>query len=117
MKKLLFLALTLSALLWLTAAGAGLAHPPSDIQVKYQAKTQLLNITVFHNVKDPKTHYIKEIEVILNGEKIIVQNFSQQSGAQTQLAVYQLYGVKPGDKVSVEAECSKFGVLSKDFKI
>jgi len=117
MKKFGILTAGLLTLFWLVMTVSVLAHPPSDIKINYNPKTQLLSITVDHQVENPKPHYIKEIEVFLNGKKIILQNFNQQAGQLVQVAIYQVYGLIPGDKIGVEAECSRFGSLRKDFKI
>ncbi|MFA5271650.1 MAG: hypothetical protein WC412_04840 [Candidatus Omnitrophota bacterium] len=89
-------------------------HPPQKIDITQSDKT--INIVVTHNVKDPATHYIKLIEVVLNGKKIIDQEFSLQT-ANFQKATYSIPDLKKGDILEVDADCNQFGDLKEKIKI
>ena len=86
-------------------------HPPSAIGVETLG-TQI-TVTVIHGVLDPKTHYIKKIEIALNGKKTIEQNFTMQTDDDMQQVMYVIPSLNAGNKLEITAECSKSGSLNK----
>ena len=92
------------------------AHPPSDIKITFDPKTKMLNAVIMHNVSDPGKHYIKEVDVSLNGKEIIQQSISRQDNFDSQTVNYFIPDVKVGDVLSVEGHCSISGKLEKQLK-
>ena len=92
------------------------AHPPSDIKITFDSKTKILNAIIIHNVSNPSKHYIKEVDVFLNGKKIIQQSISQQDNFDNQSVSYLIPDAKVGDVFSVEGDCSISGKLEKQLK-
>ncbi|MDD2703373.1 MAG: desulfoferrodoxin family protein [Candidatus Omnitrophica bacterium] len=84
------------------------SHPPDAVNVAVSANT--VAITVDHPVQNPLEHYIRLIEVRLNGEDKIRQTFTLQKGNQ-QYVMFIIPELKRGDLVEVEATCNKFGTL------
>jgi desulfoferrodoxin (superoxide reductase-like protein) len=93
------------------------AHPPQDISITYHPSTKILVAVIVHNVNDPKKHYIKKVDIGLNGKEIIQQEISIQDNNSTQTVTYMVPEAKAGDRVSVEAYCSISGKLEKEIKI
>jgi len=93
------------------------AHPPSDIIITYDAATKTLHAVIMHNVSNPTNHYIKKVDVGLNGQEIIEHRISRQDNNTTQTVSYLIPDVKTGDVLSVEAYCSISGKLEKEIKI
>jgi len=89
------------------------AHPPSDIKITFDPKTKILQAVIFHNTNDTLNHYIKKVDVALNGKEIIEQAISKQDNNQNQAASYLIPDAKSGDILSVEGYCSISGKLSK----
>ena len=85
------------------------AHPPSAIDVNFNSSTKELNVVMAHKVKDKTNHYIHEIEVFLNGKKIVKQDASVQTDNEKQAVKYILPDAKDGDKIEVMGDCNKFG--------
>jgi hypothetical protein len=83
-------------------------HPPKDIAISITGEN--IDVVVTHLVPNPAGHYIKTIKVSLNGTVLIQQTFFLQTGNR-QVARYTIPGLRKGDSVSVEADCSKFGSL------
>ena len=110
MKKVIFVLIFIFCI-----ASLAFAHPPTNIEIKVSASQ--LDITVTHPVSSPATHFIKYIEVKVNAEKMIAQNFKTQSDNNTQQARYLIPSLKKGDKLSIEAECNQYGELKKDFQV
>lgn len=93
------------------------AHPPSDIKIQFDTKTQMMNAVILHHVSNPKTHYIYKADIGLNGKEIKTLTFKSQVDNLHQLAVAKLPDVKKGDTLSVEGYCNLSGKLKKEIKI
>jgi len=98
-----------AALAVLTAVPA-LGHQPSEITIVISGED--IDVTVHHSVGDPAAHYIKSIRVSLNGVPAAQEDFVRQAG-NTQKARFSVPGLKKGDVVTVQADCSRFGSLSR----
>ena len=92
------------------------AHPPQDILLKFDSVTNTLSVLILHEVKNPKEHFIKKIEVKLNGSSIIVQKISRQDTENTQTVAYIISDANPGDVIALEAECNISGKMEKSLK-
>ena len=110
MKKLMTIFMVFAGLLITSAA---YAHPPSDIKISFDAKTKMLTAVILHNTSNPAGHYIKKVDVGLNGKEIIEQHISRQDNNLSQLVTYLIPDVKNKDVISVEGYCSISGKLSK----
>lgn len=93
------------------------AHPPSGITITYDQSTKTLKAVIAHAVSNPESHFIKTVEVFLNGKKIIQHTILKQEYNGSQTVVYMITDSKPGDILSLEAYCSISGKMSKDLKI
>lgn len=90
------------------------AHPPSDIRITFDPKTKMLQAIIIHNTNDPNSHYIKKVDVGLNGKEIIGHMISREDNYETQTVLYLIPDVKDGDVISVEGYCSISGKLKKE---
>lgn len=93
------------------------AHPPSDIKITFDPKTKILQATIIHNTSNPATHYIKKVDVGLNGKEIIEHDISRQDNNEVQTISYLIPDAKAGDVISVEGYCSISGKLKKEIAI
>jgi len=89
------------------------AHPPSDIKITFDSKTKMLSAVIIHDVANSLNHYIKQVDVGLNGKDIIVQNISRQDNNYSQTVSYFIPDAKVGDVLSVEGHCSISGKLQR----
>ena len=92
------------------------AHPPSDIKITFDPKTKILGAVILHDVSNPSAHYIKKVDVFLNGKEIIQQEISRQDNFNSQTVSYFIPDAKTGDVFSVEGYCSISGKLEKQLK-
>ncbi|MCX5712929.1 MAG: hypothetical protein NTY47_07735, partial [Candidatus Omnitrophica bacterium] len=113
MKRITFL---LVLAIFLSVASA-YAHPPSDIKITFDTKTKMLNAVIMHNVSNPLNHYIKKVNVALNGKEIIELSISRQDNNISQAVAYLIPDVKDGDVLSVEGHCSISGELKKEITV
>lgn len=85
------------------------AHPPSKIDLEFNNEEKILRIEVHHPVLLVRNHYINKIEVYLNDDLIIVQDFDHQLTKKTQKAGYFIFEAEKGDVIKVKANCNKHG--------
>ncbi|MFA5062610.1 MAG: hypothetical protein WC578_00865 [Candidatus Omnitrophota bacterium] len=113
MKKIVLL----SAILLFVFSSLAYAHPPSDIKITFDPATKMLAAVIMHNVADPLSHYIKKVDVGLNGKEIVELTFSRQGNNAIQAVTYLIPDVKNGDILSVEGYCSISGKLKKEIVV
>ena len=114
MRRILVL---LSFFIFLAVFSTAYAHPPSDIKITFDAKTKILQAVIMHNTSNPASHYIKKVDVGLNGKEIIEHTVSKQDNNESQTVAYLIPDVKDGDVISVEAYCSISGKLQKEISV
>jgi desulfoferrodoxin (superoxide reductase-like protein) len=107
----------LFAFIIFSAISSVYAHPPSDIKITFDPKTKMLEAVIMHNTSNPLNHYIKKVDVGLNGEEIIEHSISREDNNLTQDTRYLVPDVKNGDTLSVEAYCNISGKLKKEIKV
>jgi len=103
--------------LFLISASIAYAHPPSDIKITFDADTKILHAEIMHDVSNPLNHYIKKVDVGLNGKEIIEQRISRQDNNDSQTVSYLIPDAKDGDVLSVEGYCSISGTLQKEITV
>lgn len=113
MKKALSILLLVFPFIFITSA---FAHPPSDIIITFDPSTKMLKAVIMHNVSNPETHYIKNVDVGLNGKEVISHLISREDNNASQTVAYLIPDAKAGDALSVEAYCSISGKLEKEIK-
>ena len=102
--------IVLCAALAVVTAVPALCHPPAEIAVAVAGED--IEVTVYHSVGDPAAHYVKSIRVSINGVPAAQEDFVRQAG-NTQKARFHIPGLKKGDVVTVQADCSRSGSLSR----
>ncbi|MEO0092422.1 MAG: hypothetical protein ABIK61_06915 [candidate division WOR-3 bacterium] len=85
------------------------AHPADSIKMTFDSTGTILNIQVYHSVRNPNNHYINSIMVDINGKEIVKQNFFRQNDNLTQVALYKIIDVKEKDKINVTTQCNIAG--------
>ncbi|MFA6378772.1 MAG: hypothetical protein WCX16_03210, partial [Candidatus Omnitrophota bacterium] len=104
-------------LIFFTAVSTVYAHPPSDIEITFDPKTKVVTAVIVHNTSNPTSHYIKKVDVGLNGKEIIEDVISNQDNNKAQTVSYLVADVKDGDVVSMEGYCNISGKLKKEIII
>jgi len=93
------------------------AHPPKDITITYDPATKILKAVIVHDVSNPAKHFIKTVDVSLNGKEIIGHLISRQDNNDTQTVAYLIPDALAGDTLAVEGHCNISGKLEKSIKI
>jgi desulfoferrodoxin (superoxide reductase-like protein) len=103
--------------LFLFVAMTAYAHPPSDIQITFDPATKVLQAVLTHEVNDAAKHFLKKIDVGLNGQEIISHQISRQDNNQTQTVSYLIPDAQAGDTISVEGYCNLNGDWEKEITV
>ena len=85
------------------------SHPPVKIDLNFNNEDMVLKVDVYHTVLLPGNHYIDKIEVYLNDNLIITQEFDRQLTKEVQKAGYFIFEAKKNDVIKVKASCNKHG--------
>jgi len=93
------------------------AHPASEVTLTFDQETSILTVNFDHKVKDADKHFIYEILVYLNKDKIIEQNIEHQDNTETGSVIYKIIDAKSGDKIKVRTNCNKTGKKSAEIEI
>ena len=115
MKKLIFL------LVFVFTGVLAYAHPPVINSVVYDSATKILTISFTHDVTkspvaDTKKHFIKEVDVSYDNNKVIAQIFDDQETPQTEVVLYKAL-LDPGDMIKIDASCSLKGSVTTNITI
>ncbi len=92
------------------------AHPPSKVTLEYKKTQDVFTLIINHRVTS-KRHFIKEIVIKLNGEKIRTKHFAFQNNKRIVTFSFQLPDYKKEDILSVEITCNRTGTIEKDFSL
>ena len=87
------------------------AHPPSAVNLAYNASSGELAVTITHVVPDPADHFINRVEVRSVNAVLLSEQYSGQPAAGTFTYRYTL-AARDGDLLEVNASCNKFGSLT-----
>jgi len=80
------------------------ATAPSNITITYNPDMHRLFVTVTHPTENPETHYIRGVQVKINGEVISDPTYKNQTGRTSFIKTYDVMA-NPGDSVWVVATC------------
>ena len=92
------------------------AHAPSDIAIAYNPDMHKLSVTVTHPVDDPKTHFVRGVQVKINGEVISDPSYKSQPGRNSFTYTYDVM-LNPEDSVWVVATCVNGQSLENHYDI
>jgi hypothetical protein len=80
------------------------ATPPSDMTVSYNLDTQELRVTITHQVSNPETHYIREVQIEKNSVLYNTSLYTSQPDPNSFTYTYQV-NATTGDNIDVTATC------------
>jgi hypothetical protein len=92
------------------------AHAPSNITIGYNPDMHKLSVTITHPVDDPKTHYIRGVQVKINGEVISDPAYKSQPGRNSFTYTYDVMA-NPEDAVWVIATCVNGQSLEEHYSV
>ena len=94
-----------------------MAHPPKSITLKFDNKTQELDVKITHPVKDVKDHFIETILIKVNDSEVVKQVYKFQRDEKADVFRFKLEDLKSGDVIQLKANCSKWGKKNKSLTL
>lgn len=92
------------------------AHPPSSIDLAYNKNSQVFTLTINHLIAG-KGHFIKQITININGEKIQSKTYPFQNNKRIVNFSFPKPEYEKDNMLSVEVTCNRTGPVTKDFSI
>ena len=89
-----------------------LAHPPIDMVLDYDLDTSNLSVTITHVTPAPTVHYINKIDIELNDELIISEEYESQPTNDEFTYVF-FVEAEIGDEITVTAYCNIQGSITR----
>jgi desulfoferrodoxin (superoxide reductase-like protein) len=93
------------------------AHPPKKIELKFDVKTQQLDVKIYHSVSNKSEHYINNISIKVNTVEMRSTDYTKQDDGKIPTYHFTLKDVKAGDLIAVTAKCNKWGKKTKNLKV
>lgn len=93
------------------------AHPPKKITLKFDNKTQELDVRIDHSVKNKNEHFVDNIMVKINGTEVQSNDYTKQKDMKADVYRIVLENVKAGDEIELTASCNKWGKKSKKLTV
>ena len=88
--------------------GISAAHPPKEVALSYDPSSGNLQVTITHSSPFPSNHYIKRVEISINGK---VQNVLDYQSQPEKTPFAYTYKIKAaaGDTLEASAFCNLYG--------
>jgi hypothetical protein len=111
----------ITILVFICIGATAFAHPPKDVVMSYDTKTQMLSVTIIHLIKeskapDPMIHFVKFLSVTVNDKEKLITNYRYQETDDGETVLIKL-ALKKGDKVSAMAWCNFAGEKRTELEI
>ncbi|MCK5300552.1 MAG: hypothetical protein KAJ21_01525, partial [Thermoplasmatales archaeon] len=91
------------------------AHPPLKLNIKYIKENEVVFVNISHSVTTDN-HYIKSIEIQLNGENYDTFEYTSQP-SRTSFSYNYTIAANDGDNIKIKAICNQFGTLTRELTI
>jgi len=110
-------AIAIALLFTVVLCSAAFAHPPKDIKITFNLESKEVTAVIIHPVSNPEKHYIKKVNIAINGKEVFENTLTRQDNNNDQTVIYALADMKAGDMISVEGYCNLSGKLLKEIKV
>jgi uncharacterized membrane protein YozB (DUF420 family) len=102
-------------LLVLASAFGASAHPAERMTILYNDRLDVLTVSIDHDVKDRRTHYINKIEVWMGNSQVLERTYTEQP-RDNYNERFDLHA-EEGDLVKVKACCNQQGCIEREMTI
>jgi len=93
-----------------------IAHPPQDMVLDYDLETSELSVTITHETPAPTIHYIYKVDIDLNDELIISEEYDSQPTNDIFTYVY-VVEAEIGDEITVTSYCNIQGSITRSITV
>lgn len=92
------------------------AHPPQGMTLDYDFETKILDVTISHNTPGPTVHFINRVDVEINDELYLSEDYDSQPTTDTFTYSYTVEA-EIGDIIKVTAFCNIQGSITKSITV
>ena len=92
------------------------AHSPSNLNLNYDSEIQDLEVTITHQVSNPNSHYIYNIEIRKNGDTYETFDYMSQPNSLSFTYNYEV-NATIDDVIKVTALCIQGGTITKQITV
>lgn len=89
--------------------GLAAAHPPSGIDLEFDASQRMLTVRITHPTRDAAKHFIDRVILERNDAPAAEQVITFQADDEVVRLCYIIPDAEPGDTLAVTAHCNVFG--------
>jgi hypothetical protein len=93
-----------------------MAHPSQDMVLDYNLETSELSVTITHETPAPTVHYIYKVDIELNNQLIISEEYDSQPTNDVFTYIY-IIETEIGDEITVTAICNIQGSITRSITI
>jgi len=93
-------------------ATTAMAHPPQDMVLDYELDITTLSVTITHETPAPTVHYVNQVDIELNDELIISEEYTSQPTNDVFTYEY-LVSAEIGDELKVTSYCNIQGSITR----
>jgi len=115
-KKLLAIQMVLLFSMILLCTISVNAHSPSSMTLTYDKASELLTVDITHQVSDPSSHYVNDIEITINGVSEIEESYSSQPSSSFTYT-FENMSAEEGDVIACSANCNQGGSITEQFTV
>ncbi len=88
------------------------AHSPQDMKLGYITSTSTLDVTITHESPFPSAHYVYKVDIDINGEVFLSEQYTGQPSTTTFTYSY-IVQANQNDEIKATAFCNLFGSISE----
>jgi desulfoferrodoxin (superoxide reductase-like protein) len=93
-----------------------LAHPPQDMTLAYDLDISTLSVTIAHETPAPNAHYVYKVDIKVNDELIISEEYTSQP--TNNIFTYEyVFSAEIGDIITVTAYCNIQGSITRSITV
>lgn len=96
---------------------SAMASPPWKVDVEFDYSTKKIQVTTWHKTRNLKNHFIKKVDIFVNGEKLQSTELTGQQNRAFQKTQGYFLEAKRGDKISAIADCNIRGSLEGEITL
>lgn len=115
-KKLLIIQIMLVFSLLTLGSMSVNAHSPSSMILTYDKADEILTVDISHQVANPSSHHVNNIEISVNGVSEIEESYSSQPSSSFTYT-YGDVGAEEGDEIEVTAICNQGGSITDQITV
>jgi hypothetical protein len=110
-KRIIFL-IAIVSLICITSATLNVkAHNPAYVNLSYNSNSEVLVVTISHEVSNTSSHYIDSVYITVNGSMVVDELYTSQP--QNTFVYMYYFTANEGARIQVTATCNLGGDITE----